>query len=475
MCALGTSNNTSTEPTHTLVAILTTLCNTHRDDFLIYNHKTQKIGLWQRLASISNRFWCLPDHPIDHDKLQRALMKYYDKYQLIYDESRLIPRDTKYPSDFQDKRKASKSIVDEVRQLWTIRKGPRAISKVININIDDSNQNGALVNRNSTSDTGLFSRNKRLVNQKTVLTSIEKAKITAEIARKQLVAKLKAKEAKTKKAADVLQEKSRLALIAKITKQQQQKNPEKSKLDSTQSSSHFRDDDLYRNSSHQHFRDDDLYRNSSNPNTNNFPVYSSNYQKTAFNFDEAFVDIQKSKILNDQLAENEFQREKKRKEDAAKKESEDFYEEVKRQNFQKNSIRQQKVLDSDEDLRLAERKEHLLAKEREKSAELEKSKRSYEHEFEKSTRALQEAAMNSNHLRALEMKDRDEQYEKSRREHEISMMKLSNSHTVNVISARQKPTIMNLQMTSSSKKRTFADMGLEELQKSDDESETMDE
>jgi hypothetical protein len=73
------------------------------------------------------------------------------------------------------------------------------------------------------------------------------------------------------------------------------------------------------------------------------------------------------------------------------------------------------------------------------------------------------------------MKDRDEQKEKSRSEHEISMMKLSNSHIVNVISARQKPTIMNLQMTSSSKKRTFADMGLEELQKSDDESETIDE
>jgi hypothetical protein len=73
------------------------------------------------------------------------------------------------------------------------------------------------------------------------------------------------------------------------------------------------------------------------------------------------------------------------------------------------------------------------------------------------------------------MKDRDEQYEKSRREHEISMMKLSNSHTVNVISARQKPTIMNLQMTSSSKKRTLAEMNMEELQELDTESETKDE
>jgi len=54
------------------------------------------IQKWEGYEQIKN-FYCMPEKPIDFDKLSRARLRYWDMNRHLYDDSRLIEIDTHRP------------------------------------------------------------------------------------------------------------------------------------------------------------------------------------------------------------------------------------------------------------------------------------------------------------------------------------------------------------------------------------------
>jgi hypothetical protein len=174
---------------------------------------------------------------------------------------------------------------------------------------------------------------------------------------------------------------------------------------------------------------------------------NSNNKRSIQDFNETVATLHQSRILNDELAHNEFLREKIRKEDESRRDAENFNEQIRRQTLLRSNLRHQNALDQELELstieRLQDRGFTLSVKERDKVSELEKSKRLLEHDLEKSSRTWLEASTNSDHLRAMEIKSKDQQ-------HELSLLQHRQSHIVKVISTRQNPTLNNMQLSNYS-------------------------
>ena len=81
---------------------------------------------WEGYDQIKN-FYCMPEVPIDFDKLSRARLRYWDMNRHLYDESRLIQIDTHRPGDMGAE-KASSSQVDHALKHWAIKHGPKDFS-----------------------------------------------------------------------------------------------------------------------------------------------------------------------------------------------------------------------------------------------------------------------------------------------------------------------------------------------------------
>jgi hypothetical protein len=460
MCALGCSGSTAAEPSsHTLLAIMTTLCSTNRDDFLIYNHKTLKIGMWQNMTNVAKHFWCLPDIAVDRTKMQFELMKYFDRYQLVYQTDRLIMRDTHYPSDFSEKRLASKDQVEKSRKIWTIVKGPRVAIPTQSSN--STNKNSSMILQNDASNISeLLSRNSRNKSNRAELIKQLKEKAAAEEKRKKLVYQVRAKSS-----AETLEKKIASLAAKKSIERQKGRNTKVVVGESNQFNSQINNNnsEMHR-SNHVLFEDSFIRNDVSKSNSNN--------KKSIQDFNETVATLHQSRILNDELAHNEFLREKMRKEDESRRDAENFNEQIRRQTLLRSNLRHQNALDQELELstieRLQDRGFTLSVKERDKVSELEKSKRLLEHDLEKSSRTWLEASTNSDHLRAMEIKSKDQQ-------HELSLLQHRQSHIVKVISTRQNPTLNNMQLSnyssgyvgeesSSSKKRDHYDlMSTEEL------------
>ena len=83
------------------------------------------IQKWEGYEQIKN-FYCMPEKPIDFDKLSRARLRYWDMNRHLYDDSRLIQIDTHRPSDMGVER-ATPLQVEHSFKHWTIKHGPRDI------------------------------------------------------------------------------------------------------------------------------------------------------------------------------------------------------------------------------------------------------------------------------------------------------------------------------------------------------------
>jgi len=83
------------------------------------------IQKWEGYEQIRN-FYCMPEKPIDFDKLSRARLRYWDMNRHLYDDSRLIQIDTHRPSDMGVER-ATPLQVEQSFKHWTIKHGPRDV------------------------------------------------------------------------------------------------------------------------------------------------------------------------------------------------------------------------------------------------------------------------------------------------------------------------------------------------------------
>jgi len=120
-----------------LLTIMTTLCPTSRNDFLIYKPRTDSIQRWDSTELIKN-FWCVPEKSITNmSDLFKKRLQFFDRYQWIYDDSRCIPRDTHNPGNkslsMQSKNYKNAAII------WKLRKGPRKIENNSDIDLQPEN------------------------------------------------------------------------------------------------------------------------------------------------------------------------------------------------------------------------------------------------------------------------------------------------------------------------------------------------
>ena len=92
------------------------------------------IQKWEGYEQIKN-FYCMPEIPIDYDKLSRARLRYWDMNRHLYDDNRLIQIDTHRPSDMGVE-KATPMQVEQSFKHWAIKHGPRDVlaSSVVNTN-----------------------------------------------------------------------------------------------------------------------------------------------------------------------------------------------------------------------------------------------------------------------------------------------------------------------------------------------------
>ena len=98
--------NIKTEEIYILLQIMTTLCPSNRNDFLVMNKRTFNIECYEGMDQIKN-FICLPDNPVDFEMLLFRRNSYFKRSRWIYDPTRGIPRDTKYPGDMSDERRTA--------------------------------------------------------------------------------------------------------------------------------------------------------------------------------------------------------------------------------------------------------------------------------------------------------------------------------------------------------------------------------
>jgi hypothetical protein len=326
---------------------------------------------------------------------------------------------------------------------------------------NSTNKNSGMIlqNHDASNISELLSRNSRNKSNRAELIKQLKEKAAAEEKRKKLVYQVRAKssaETLEKKIASLAAKKSIERQKGRNTKVVGESNQFNSQINNNNSEMH--------RSNHVLFEDSFIRNDVSKSNSNN--------KRSIQDFNETVATLHQSRILNDELAHNEFLREKMRKEDESRRDAENFNEQIRRQTLLRSNLRHQNALDQELELstieRLQDRGFTLSVKERDKVSELEKSKRLLEHDLEKSSRTWLEASTNSDHLRAMEIKSKDQQ-------HELSLLQHRQSHIVKVISTRQNPTLNNMQLSnyssgyvgeesSSSKKRDHYDlMSTEEL------------
>jgi hypothetical protein len=96
-------------------------------------------------------------------------------------------RDTHYPSDFSEKRLASKDQVEKSRKIWTIVKGPRVTRPPQSSNSTNNNSGMILQNHDASNISELLSRNSRNKSNRAELIKQLKEKAAAEEERKKLL------------------------------------------------------------------------------------------------------------------------------------------------------------------------------------------------------------------------------------------------------------------------------------------------
>jgi hypothetical protein len=185
---------------YVLVAIMTTLCPSNRNDFIVYNNKIKMLEKWESMDRIRS-FWCVPEKVVENaSELHRMRTMMFDKYQWIYDETRCIPRDTKHPGNKSESHKTKSYRSKFV--YWTIKKGTR-FQPFVNDDIINNNNN----NNNNENNNNELSR-------------AEKAKLKKQKEEAELKVKLVADAEKLKvlKAKQIADKKQKILNDLKSTK-----------------------------------------------------------------------------------------------------------------------------------------------------------------------------------------------------------------------------------------------------------------
>lgn len=110
-----------------LVGILTTLCVSARNDFLILNKAVGKTGgeieLWKDALKYMKCFFCCPEVSVDKNFLITKRNEFFSKGQWWYDPKRGIARNHQNPSNYSEKYRSANHLEESAK--WKIGVGPR--------------------------------------------------------------------------------------------------------------------------------------------------------------------------------------------------------------------------------------------------------------------------------------------------------------------------------------------------------------
>jgi hypothetical protein len=104
-----------------LVCILTTLCTTARNDFLIYDAKLNTICLWQNGMELMRNCYCNRKIRVDRNALLELRDAFFTRYRWFYDSSRQISRNHQNPGNYDVKYQKANHLEESMK--WKLSVG----------------------------------------------------------------------------------------------------------------------------------------------------------------------------------------------------------------------------------------------------------------------------------------------------------------------------------------------------------------
>ena len=114
----------------TLVQILTTLCTTARNDFLLYDGKLDRIIRWTNGMELMKNCYCNRKIPVDRAALLEMRDAYFVQNRFFYDPSRCIARNHQLTGDYDAKYQKENHLEESAK--WKLRLGIADYSKASN-------------------------------------------------------------------------------------------------------------------------------------------------------------------------------------------------------------------------------------------------------------------------------------------------------------------------------------------------------
>lgn len=105
----------------TLVQILTTLCTTARNDFLLYDGKLDRIIRWTNGMELMKNCYCNRKIPVDRAALLEMRDAYFVQNRFFYDPSRCIARNHQLTGDYDAKYQKENHLEESAK--WKLRLG----------------------------------------------------------------------------------------------------------------------------------------------------------------------------------------------------------------------------------------------------------------------------------------------------------------------------------------------------------------
>lgn len=105
-----------------LVGILTTLCVTARNDFLVYDCKLGQMLLWKNGMQLMRNFYCNRSLVVDKPFLMKKRDDFFGKYRWYYDPKRGISKNHQNPGNYAEMYKKANHLEETAK--WTVLIGP---------------------------------------------------------------------------------------------------------------------------------------------------------------------------------------------------------------------------------------------------------------------------------------------------------------------------------------------------------------
>jgi len=105
----------------TLVAILTTLCTSARNDFLIFDRNLNRIILWKNGMELMRNCYCNRLVAVDRTELLKLRDAFFVQYRWFYDPARCIARNHQLTGDYDQKYIKANHLEESAK--WKLRVG----------------------------------------------------------------------------------------------------------------------------------------------------------------------------------------------------------------------------------------------------------------------------------------------------------------------------------------------------------------